>query len=302
MGTNWGIFSKEIPGRVGYQCASFYRMLLKEGVIVDDKYERDESGQLHFKFKCRQQEENSNENPFTSGGGNNINVPRDSSPPSTTTQATGSLLPRRQRTAKSNRKFDVKSLLAPEPSTSNDQKTLLECEEEYLSEFDSEEVESPPQKISKSRIQNIHESEYYAGSEYSNTDVIGEHYSESISLLCYDSYGRCALHYAAYVGNVSLLSSFLKKFPVNKLDNFKRTPLHYAIVSGNCDVVRFLLKQKDCDANISDKYEMTPPHWASFLNLDSMLQIFYSLGKVDASQRFKFPHSVNNSLKPNFAR
>ncbi|OHT12704.1 Myb-like DNA-binding domain containing protein [Tritrichomonas foetus] len=34
----WGIFSMEIPGRVGYQCANFYRNLVLEGKIVDPRY------------------------------------------------------------------------------------------------------------------------------------------------------------------------------------------------------------------------------------------------------------------------
>ena len=34
----WGIFSMEIPGRVGYQCANFYRNLVLEGKLVDPRY------------------------------------------------------------------------------------------------------------------------------------------------------------------------------------------------------------------------------------------------------------------------
>ncbi|KNB45041.1 MYB family protein [Blastocystis sp. subtype 4] len=47
----WGIFSMNIPGRVGYQCSNYYRQLIKEGVIHDDNYVFDNSGKLVFKFR-----------------------------------------------------------------------------------------------------------------------------------------------------------------------------------------------------------------------------------------------------------
>lgn len=34
----WGLFSQTIPGRVGYQCANFYRSLIKKGTIKDPDY------------------------------------------------------------------------------------------------------------------------------------------------------------------------------------------------------------------------------------------------------------------------
>eukprot|EP01122_Echinamoeba_exundans_P010684 TRINITY_DN4054_c0_g1_i2.p1 TRINITY_DN4054_c0_g1~~TRINITY_DN4054_c0_g1_i2.p1 ORF type:complete len:711 (-),score=177.41 TRINITY_DN4054_c0_g1_i2:1487-3619(-) len=46
----WGIFAKEIHGRVGYQCANFYRQLIESGEIKDDRYVVDESGKAHFLF------------------------------------------------------------------------------------------------------------------------------------------------------------------------------------------------------------------------------------------------------------
>jgi len=33
---NWGVFSTHIPGRVGFQCAEFYRELVKSGLITPD--------------------------------------------------------------------------------------------------------------------------------------------------------------------------------------------------------------------------------------------------------------------------
>jgi hypothetical protein len=47
--TSWGIFSQAIPGRVGYQCANFYRRLIETGEIVDENYYLDENGKAHFK-------------------------------------------------------------------------------------------------------------------------------------------------------------------------------------------------------------------------------------------------------------
>ena len=47
----WGIFSQGIPGRVGYQCANFYRKLIIDGEIIDKDYVIDEKGKLHYCFK-----------------------------------------------------------------------------------------------------------------------------------------------------------------------------------------------------------------------------------------------------------
>ncbi|KAJ3223869.1 hypothetical protein HK099_000589 [Clydaea vesicula] len=46
----WGIFSQKIPGRVGYQCSNFYRLLLKNGEVKDENYYIDEEGQSHYLF------------------------------------------------------------------------------------------------------------------------------------------------------------------------------------------------------------------------------------------------------------
>ena len=45
----WGIFSMKIPGRVGYQCANYYRKLLLSGKVHDEYYRKDPDGKLHFK-------------------------------------------------------------------------------------------------------------------------------------------------------------------------------------------------------------------------------------------------------------
>ncbi|KAI0243982.1 hypothetical protein L0F63_004476 [Massospora cicadina] len=45
---DWGIFSKTIPGRVGYQCSSFYRLLIQRGEIQDPRYFIDDKGKAQF--------------------------------------------------------------------------------------------------------------------------------------------------------------------------------------------------------------------------------------------------------------
>ena len=45
----WGIFSLNIPGRVGYQCANFYRQLIKDGEISDPHYKIMDDGKLIFR-------------------------------------------------------------------------------------------------------------------------------------------------------------------------------------------------------------------------------------------------------------
>lgn len=47
FGHEWGLFSLAIPGRVGYQCSNFYRMLLETGEMTDSRYVRGEDGKLH---------------------------------------------------------------------------------------------------------------------------------------------------------------------------------------------------------------------------------------------------------------
>lgn len=45
----WGIFSMTIPGRVGYQCANYYRKLVASGEIKDADYHFDKEGNLRYK-------------------------------------------------------------------------------------------------------------------------------------------------------------------------------------------------------------------------------------------------------------
>lgn len=49
----WGIFSKAIPGRVGYQCSNYWRGLVKDGDVTDPNYFYD-GKKLHFKRNTKQ--------------------------------------------------------------------------------------------------------------------------------------------------------------------------------------------------------------------------------------------------------
>ena len=44
----WGLFSVPIKGRVGYQCSNFYRLLIKNKKVEDDRYEVQEDGKLKY--------------------------------------------------------------------------------------------------------------------------------------------------------------------------------------------------------------------------------------------------------------
>ncbi|KAI8098333.1 uncharacterized protein B0P05DRAFT_7135 [Gilbertella persicaria] len=46
----WGIFAMKIPGRVGYQCSNFYRLLIETNEVQDPNYVLDEKGKAHYLF------------------------------------------------------------------------------------------------------------------------------------------------------------------------------------------------------------------------------------------------------------
>ncbi|ORZ07129.1 hypothetical protein BCR42DRAFT_456122 [Absidia repens] len=46
----WGHFAMTIPGRVGYQCSNFYRLLVENGEVEDPNYVLDEKGKAHYLF------------------------------------------------------------------------------------------------------------------------------------------------------------------------------------------------------------------------------------------------------------
>lgn len=51
----WGTFSMNIPGRVGYQCSNYYRALIQKGEIEDKNYFF-ENGKLKFKFHSQEKD------------------------------------------------------------------------------------------------------------------------------------------------------------------------------------------------------------------------------------------------------
>ncbi|KAG0182019.1 hypothetical protein DFQ29_006137 [Apophysomyces sp. BC1021] len=49
--TQWGLFSMAVPGRVGYQCSNFYRLLIETNQVQDPNYVLDEKGKAHYLFE-----------------------------------------------------------------------------------------------------------------------------------------------------------------------------------------------------------------------------------------------------------
>ncbi|KAL9538086.1 hypothetical protein MBANPS3_011212 [Mucor bainieri] len=47
----WGIFAMKIPGRVGYQCSNYYRLLVETHQIQDPNYVVDANGKAHYLFE-----------------------------------------------------------------------------------------------------------------------------------------------------------------------------------------------------------------------------------------------------------
>jgi hypothetical protein len=50
----WGLFAVPMRGRLGYQCSNFYRLLVKDHKVEDDRYEVLPDGKLRFKGAARQ--------------------------------------------------------------------------------------------------------------------------------------------------------------------------------------------------------------------------------------------------------
>lgn len=49
----WGLFSRALPGRVGYQCSNFYRKLVEQGEITDPNYVRGPDGVLRHTSRIK---------------------------------------------------------------------------------------------------------------------------------------------------------------------------------------------------------------------------------------------------------
>lgn len=77
-------------------------------------------------------------------------------------------------------------------------------------------------------------------------------------------YNKCTLlHISAYYGLENIVNALLKldEIDVHTTNKYRVTPLHWAAISGNAGVVRSLLENR---ANIDaiDQAEATPLHWA----------------------------------------
>jgi len=77
-------------------------------------------------------------------------------------------------------------------------------------------------------------------------------------------YNKCTLlHISAYYGLENIVNALLKleKIDIHTTNKYRVTPLHWAAISGNAGVVRAILEKK---ANIDaiDQAEATPLHWA----------------------------------------
>ncbi|KAG9305199.1 hypothetical protein G9A89_010707 [Geosiphon pyriformis] len=100
----WGIFSMAIPGRVGYQCSNFYRLLIETGRLEDPNYVLDEKGKAHYLFSTKNKVTGETEKTFRThskhGGGS---APRPSRPsPSKTTSRSNPVKKRRKKSSRFN--------------------------------------------------------------------------------------------------------------------------------------------------------------------------------------------------------
>ncbi|KAI9249426.1 hypothetical protein BDA99DRAFT_523748 [Phascolomyces articulosus] len=81
----WGMFSTAIPGRVGYQCSNYYRLLIESGQLQDPNYIVDEKGKAHYLFDKRGSDGRVEKtfrthNPHTFGNNNNKRLASSSTP------------------------------------------------------------------------------------------------------------------------------------------------------------------------------------------------------------------------------
>ncbi|KAG1444491.1 hypothetical protein G6F56_010276 [Rhizopus delemar] len=84
----WGIFSMTIPGRVGYQCSNFYRLLVETAEIHDPNYVLDEKGKAHYLFDKKTADGNVEKTFRTHNKHGGGRVVTSSASPATTTATT----------------------------------------------------------------------------------------------------------------------------------------------------------------------------------------------------------------------
>lgn len=89
----WGIFAMKIPGRVGYQCSNFYRLLVETNEIQDPNYVLDAKGKAHYLFDKKTADGNTEKTFRTHskhGTGRGSGVPSSSSTTTTTRKSRAS--------------------------------------------------------------------------------------------------------------------------------------------------------------------------------------------------------------------
>lgn len=94
-----------------------------------------------------------------------------------------------------------------------------------------------------------------------------------------DNYNRAPLFYSVVIGNLSLVSFFLKKGAlVNRKTNFhKISPLCKAVEACNVDIVELLLKH-GADPNTSNALGVTPLHVACWKNNELIIKLLIQNG------------------------
>ncbi|RHZ67009.1 hypothetical protein Glove_303g36 [Diversispora epigaea] len=99
----WGIFSMTIPGRVGYQCSNFYRLLIETGRVKDPNYVLDEKGKAHYLFSTKNKKTGETERTFRTHTKHGSGGARTRTPSSvTTTRSTPTK--KKRKTVKNNKK------------------------------------------------------------------------------------------------------------------------------------------------------------------------------------------------------
>lgn len=90
-----------------------------------------------------------------------------------------------------------------------------------------------------------------------------------------DEHGRCALHFACYLGNWELVSSMLKKHRkalIGICDAFDWTPLHFCAYGGHLRLTKKLLADS-ADPNALTSSKMSCLHFLARLHPGNDLKV-----------------------------
>ncbi|KAI7896203.1 uncharacterized protein EV154DRAFT_411833, partial [Mucor mucedo] len=101
----WGLFSMTIPGRVGYQCSNFYRLLVETQTINDPNYVLDERGKAHYLFDKKSADGQIKKTFRTHSKHASNSDPADESGPSTASPRKGRRQPAKAGTRKRRSRF-----------------------------------------------------------------------------------------------------------------------------------------------------------------------------------------------------